>query len=541
MNRRAFILSSAAAALTASTSQAAGIELPAEHVAAMQRRKRRIVVLYDAHDTLNAYAKLHAGGDAPFAPFRDALFTYEDEPGSQIDAIWWDIAGASPGSAYPSKLRSAVDHPLLIQWLKAGTDWVKELVNECRRRKLEVVWNDRISEVDGPVFGSTEKQHLNPLKQAHPNWALPCSFWPQGMWNFAVKDLRDYKLSLLRELLENYDFDGVQIDFSRHIPCLPPGRQWELRGHVTEYMRGVRLLALEAARKHGHPVLVAAKVPQTLEGCHTDGLDIAEWSRLNLVDVLTRGSRSMDVDVEGIRAAVGPNIQLQPCFDDHHATDGYRYQPPAFLRGVFANHWQRGADSVVTFNWSVATPAQAGIVGEEHGSHHQAAYHEIGDPHTLAGKDKVLAVERRGGYPWADGFFNRNDTAPLPLDLGAGPAHLVLHISDAPRPGKNHLALRCIVFSDGEDAMVEASINGTPLPAPSRDPEWKDSQIFSPKPQPASGGKGLYPVNPDQHLLRLDFEVPITAWKQGANAVELKSPAKFKLEKVEGHLVHPAL
>ena len=63
---------------------------------------------------------------------------------------------------------------------------------------------------------------------------------------------------------------------------------------------------------------------------------------------------------------------------------------------------------------------------------HQQAFREAGDPETMKGKNKFFAVERRGGYPWADGFFNRNDDAPLPLMLEAGKdkAVLALHISD---------------------------------------------------------------------------------------------------------------
>ena len=101
-----------------------------------------------------------------------------------------------------------------------------------------------------------------------------------------------------------------------------------------------------------------------------DGFDIRAWSEQKLVDILTLGSRTMNVDVEGIRAEVGDEVKLQPCFDDHHATDGYRYGPIEFLRGVFANHFQRGADGVVTFNWAMAVPDKAASVcGEDSAAH----------------------------------------------------------------------------------------------------------------------------------------------------------------------------
>jgi len=551
VNRREF-LKSAVATITAATTRSAlavepPIDLPASHRDAVRRRKRRIVIQHDVHWVMLNYGKLHPDGGAAFAPFRDAVFSYVDEPGSQIDAIWWDIGGCATGAAYPSKVVSREAAPLVQQWLREGLDWAAELVKETRRRKLEVFWNHRISEVDILPGGGHSKQP-DPLKLEHPDWVVPASWWPHGMWNLAAEGLREHKVALLRELATRYDLDGIQIDFARHVPVLPVGRQWELRGHITEFMRMTRRMLLEVARQRGRPFLLAARVPQTLAGCRADGFDVKTWAEQRLVDVLTLGSRTMNADVEGLRAAVGRAVQLQPCFDDHHATDGYRYASIEFLRGVFANHFQRGADSVVAFNWSIGTPEVARLVGGEIAPlTHQAAFKEIGDPRTLAGKDKMFAVERRGGYPWADGFFNHNDTAPLPLVLSDDrrTATLTLHISDAP-PANNvkaSLTLRCILFQAGEDDTFDIRLNGVALPVMTRDPEWKDAQIFSPKPQPISGYKPR-PINPQQRLLRLDCPVPREAWRHGRNRIEIRvasrgpSPAGevIQLEKLEAHL-----
>ncbi len=552
MNRRNFLRSSTGALLSATLLRAAAAsappeELPAAHREVMRRRKRRIVVQYDANDPMWSYWNLHRNREATFAPFRDALFSDMDKLGSQIDAIWWDIGGSPLGCSYPSKIEPPVDHPMIKQWLGDGIDWVEQLVNETRRRKLEVFWNHRISEVEClPEGGLSKDRH--PLKVQHPDWAGPASWWPQGMWNLDAPGLREHKVALLRELATRYDLDGIQIDFSRHIPCLPVGHQWELRAHVTEFMRLVRVMLLDVAAQRGRPLLLAAKVPQTLAGCHTDGFDVQTWAEQHLVDVLTLGSRSMDAEVEGIRAAVGHDVHLQPCFDDHHATDGYRYGSIEFLRGVFANHFQRGANSVVTFNWSIGTPDVCRLLGSDIGPPtHRAAYQEVGDPNSLTGKDKFFAVERRGGYPWADGFFNRNDTAPLPHRFTAEgrTAKFVLHVSDPPPTGgqRAQARLRCILFQAAAADEFEFLFNGSPLPVTERDPEWKDGQIFSPKPPPNSGGKGIYPVNPGQRLLRIDCAVPLRAWRLGENEVEIRrssrapfTDALIQLEKLELHL-----
>lgn len=549
MKRRTFLHASAGALLSAPLLPAAAddqpVELPAAHRAAVRRRRRRIVVQYDANCVMWSYWKLHRNGDASFARFRDAIFSYADEPGSQIDAIWWDIGGSPLGCAYPSKVEPPVDHPLLRQWLASGVDWVKQLVRAARRRNLEAFWNHRISEVECLPEGGLSKQP-HPLKVEHPDWVAPAAWWPQGMWNLAAAGLREHKVAILRELATRYDLDGIQIDFSRHVPCLPVGRQWELRGHVTQFLRMVRQMLLEVAAQRGRPFLLAAKAPQNLAGCRADGFDVRTWAEQGLVDVLTLGSRSMDVDVEGIRAAVGDTVQLQPCFDDHHATDGYRYAPIEFLRGVFANHFQRGANSVATFNWSVGMPDVCRCLGSEVGPPaHQTAYREVGDPQTLSGKDKLFAVERRGGYPWAEGFFNRNDAAPLPQRLAddGRTVELAVHISDPPTSPHARLTLRCILFQAVDGDVFEIRFNGAPLSVNTRDAEWKDAQIFSPRPQPTSGGKGDYKVNPQQRLLRLDCAVPRAAWKRGRNRVEIRVAARtpgatsaVQIEKVEAHL-----
>lgn len=510
------------------------LKLSDEHLQAVNRR-RRIVVQYDAYNALGAN----------FDEWIKYRFAYADEPGSQIDALWWDIGPMGP-AVYPGP----ENNPQLEPWRKLKIDWVGQLVQETKKRGLEVFWSHRVSEVDiSPTGrGAAWKEAAHPFKQSHPDWLLK-TWWPHGLWNYAVPEVRQFKVGLLRQLTEAYDLDGFQLDFARHIPCLPPGRQWELRDHVTQFVRMVRCMLLDAADQRKRPILLAARVPRNLEGCRIDGFDIAEWSRQNLVDVLTLGTRSVDVDITGYRqTTAGSHIKLQPCLDDHHATDGYRYPPIEFFRGAFANWWQQGADSVVTFNWSNAPPEICERVGARPGAEsQQQAYHEIGDPETLAKKDKMFVVERRGGYPWAVGFFNRNDTAPLPVKIEPDGQRTTLTI----RIGDNWTSLagirkkgivRAILFQAAPDDRFEVRLGGVPLRQLVRDAEWKDPQIFSPRPQPASGGTGNYKVNPAQKLLRLDFAVDPQACRAGQNRVDVRlvnrpsNPQGVVLEKLEVHV-----
>jgi len=310
-------------------------------------------------------------------------------------------------------------------------------------------------------------------------------------------------------------------------------------------------MLMDVAQNRRWPLLLAARVSCNLECCRQDGFDIDEWARENLVDILTLGSRSIDCDIdEFLRVTRGHNIKLQPCHDDHHATDAYQYPSIEFFRGVAANWWRQGADSLMTFNWSNASPDLCQIVGATPGpaSQHQA-YHEIGSPRTLQGKDKMFVVQRRGGYPWAEGYFNHNDDAVLPLELPAdgGPRSVQIrvgdHVSDDVQQIKQ-VVLRLIMFrADASDA-IDAKLNGVPLSLDVRDDDWKDRQIFSSRPQPASGGADRWKINPNQRLSRLDYKVVPRLCKLGLNQVSLRIGARdswnpdasIKLEKVEVHV-----
>jgi hypothetical protein len=288
---------------------------------------------------------------------------------------------------------------------------------------------------------------------------------------------------------------------------------------------------LEVENKRGRPLLLAAKVPQNLPGCRIDGFDVQTWANEELVDVFTLGSRSMEVDFAAFRRiTAGRDIKLQACLDDHHASDGYRWPPIELFRGVFGAWWQQGADSVCTFNWSCARCEAQRNVGDDFlpGPLSQGqAYHEVGSPDTLRLKDKIFPVERRGGYPWAEGYFNRNDDSPLPASLAddGQPTTLRLRIGDdLPACGGQvkRVTLRAVLFGAARDEQLELRLNATALAIAARDPQWKDPQIFSPHPQPASGGSGRYRIDPAQKLLRLDYSVESRICRVGLNEVELR-------------------
>ena len=518
-----------------------------DHQAAVDRR-RRIIVQNDPGETGLTPAN-------SVQEWKDFGFQYFDQPNSQVDAIWWDF---DP------------HHPV---WHHADpeVDLWAVVLEETHRRGLEAFWHHRISEIDvGPP--GTRMAHwpdkktvtqgdnfLHPIKAEHPDWVIK-TWWWQGMWNLAVPEVRDYKVELLRGMAERYDFDGYQIDFHRHTPVLPVGRQWELRDSVTDLMRRVRETLLEVSAAKNKPILLSAKVPRSLEVCRADGFDVVRWVQEGLVDMLTLGSRSFDVDIEGYRAALGPSAKLYPCLDDHHTSDAYQFPPVEVFRGVTSSWWRQGADGITTFNWCggpVPESSAARWGKKPHPESHQTAYREMGSVESLKGKSKVFPVERRGGFPWGEGASGQNLHAQLPLKLAydGRPSDVTLYcaedLKEAPQ-GKRNVTLRLAIYGSEPGDRLEVKLNGKSLGEGVFDYDWKDPQIFTPLPQQNAGSYGYREADPEQRLLLVTYDIDPGEVSLGDNTVAISltqlalpylvpvrsnTVRRLQVEKVELHVI----
>ena len=385
----------------------------------------------------------------PIADLVKLSFSFADDRGSHIDSISWNW-GEGHHAPYPSRIMPLYDHPGYRKWAQGGVNLPQIFLEETRKRGLEVFYSYRINGSDNDL-GPVAKI---PRKEAHPDWLIPVPWGGNGLWNFAIEEVRQYKLKILKEVVEQYDFDGLELDFARNCPVLPPGQQWELREHMTDFMRAVRALTQDAERKRRRAFLVSARVGENLEGCHMDGLAVETWAREQLVDIFALGCRSLEVDLEAFRRiTAGTSIRLQPCLDEHHSSDGYNWPPIEVVRGVYANWWDQGADGVYTFNWNYARHDQAlgvGLHGAPHfaepGPLHRQLYKEIGDPEELRFRDKTFVVQRRGGghgprvvpnpEDWHTPrvmYANTNMFAPLPAPLdveGKADTLLTVYVAD---------------------------------------------------------------------------------------------------------------
>ena len=161
--------------------------------------------------------------------FMKYQFTFTDDQDTHIDSIWWDLG-------------------ILDDALKTrGTlgPIVNPLVDETKKRGLKTFYSHRMNSA----------AEWTPLKKENPNWLFKGSWHSDkeaGYWNYAFPEARKHALENLTGLINQYDFDGIQLDYARG-QLFPAGTQWENRNELTSLMRSFRKITLEFEKNKTAP------------------------------------------------------------------------------------------------------------------------------------------------------------------------------------------------------------------------------------------------------------------------------------------------
>ncbi len=150
--------------------------------------------------------------------------------------VWRDVH--SKDGMDPNQLREWKTHEAegfrRIDRLQASLDM-------CRKRGIRVVASYRMNAED--YYMHTWK--LSDLGRAHPEWRIP----ETSALDPAVPEVYEHRMKIFREVLENYDIDGIQFNWRRwyHMISDP------LKNHpiLTRMVRETRQLLDEAEKAAG--------------------------------------------------------------------------------------------------------------------------------------------------------------------------------------------------------------------------------------------------------------------------------------------------
>jgi len=393
----------------------------------------------------------------------------------------------------------------LLKAHSEGKDPYGMFLESMRKSGRETFITFRMNDVHNP----DDKDGWNTprIRREHPEYIVDMAAVKNGRANwmsycldYSRPEVREYIVSLIKELTDLYEFDGLQLDwmrFPRHLSGNPE-QVWEKRSFITEFIHQVRQTLNKVDAK------LAVRVPISLAGCQYLGMDICEWTKQELIDFIVPSpflTTDFCVPIQEFRNAMADRpIPIYPAFDFGH---GPQIHCPESLRGVSSSLYDCGADGIYTFNfpcWQEYIAARP--------------YHwltGIHNPGSACQKPLLFSVSHSRNR-----ISNVDLPGKLPVKMQPGEnVKLNLHIPKAALPGERALIL---IHSRGDVTLELNGFPGDEFPSSRR-----RAELFVEFIDHACEHR---PAKEDCRIFRFDSE----ALRAGENVISVGNSSEIELE-----------
>ena len=353
-----------------------------------------------------------------------------------------------------------------------GTDVIKASLERAKMHGMEAFISFRINDLHFADTASGNRATFPDFWFEHPEyWTHDTTQgWHSGQaFDFSYPEVRQHKLNIIKEQLERYDMiDGYELDFMRFIVLFKTGEGREKAPLITEMVREIKHTIDSLSAVRGHKILLAVRVPVTVEGALDKGLDVKQWADEGLIDFVTIGVHwrgDTGIPVAKFRKEFGHNeIPLYASIDD----GGYlprEFYSDGMYRGMASHILGEGADGVYLFNYyfgdlynrqqnNLPLLEEGGLVRR---TRTPELLNEIGSLATLQGRNKI--------YCMSDGVtdaYRALGAAQLPVAVSSGRAtDLTIQIADSL---KSYTPEEMILFlRTDRPANINLEVNGTKI------------------------------------------------------------------------------
>ena len=293
-------------------------------------------------------------------------------PSDVWEPIWYEYK--AHGTVFGRKGESWIRHARQAMRLaEMGYDYPELVMKRCREKGIAPGISIRMDDAHYRGPHSVGKSMVTArLAQFYQNTDLylkgPDTERMGGSWalNYEKPEVREHYLALIRELVERYDMEVLDLDFMRHPPYFD---RKDLDRHcetMTGFLHEVHTLCHSSGRN----ISLMARVPSTPANCLGLGLDVGAWARERLVNGIALGMKNCtgwEAPVDAFREITGENVSIYPGTerqagrtalvntgraDESEKASATRWTREMF-RGFAAGQLANGADGIYLFNFFV--------------------------------------------------------------------------------------------------------------------------------------------------------------------------------------------
>ncbi|MCK5738991.1 hypothetical protein KAH55_07415 [bacterium] len=312
-----------------------------------------------------------------------------------------------------------------------GLDPYSVWIKTCHEKGISPWLSTRMNDIHG-VDDPDSFMHSDLWRERPDLRRVPYRFqgWNDRALDFKKPEVRENHLKLIRELMNRYSFDGLELDWMRFGFHFRPGHESAGLPLLTEFMQKVREMADEKGRREYRTIEIGVRVPSRPQTSLALGMDAITWARKQLVNriVITPfwATSETDMPIElwrellhgtKVLLSAGQEVLLQPYIGRKRI-----FQSLPTARAAAISFLQRGADRTYLFNFMDSQTEM------RRAKDYDLLLKEIGEEELMQGKPRRHVVT----YPdtWAPG---EAQAILLPLELNA-PYNQSVKLHLGPRP-----------------------------------------------------------------------------------------------------------
>ena len=281
--------------------------------------------------------------------------------------------------------------------------------------------------------------------------------------DFKHQEVRDERFSIVEEVVTNYPVDGLELAMNNAPLYFHPDEIESGRNIMTEWIERVH----EVVRRSGPNRELAIRVPSSIDDCMAIGLDVKEWIRQGIVDVVIGDGALGDTMQQMadfrplVKAAQDSDCRVHAAIQHRIDSDRVGDGTIEMVRAAACNYWAQGIDGLyMARGWFYNYPYEATFYEK---------LREMPQPDIMASKDKYYRLPSYGAGAKPDSGPGSRMDLPVILKLNQ-PAGIKFSISDdLPRwdiVGRVYeVMLRVSITGSTELDRFSFCLNGKELPS----------------------------------------------------------------------------
>jgi hypothetical protein len=434
------------------------------------------------------------------------------------------------GATEPAAVQKFIDDSMTFMnryqdLLDAGVDWLAESAKACRQRGISPWVSIRMNDMHGQK--NFEGSYFNAPLLRKKEMRLQHSAYSPTMWipdyreglNYARREVRDFMFTQIKEVVEDYDYEGLELDWWRNPLCCEPNATPETVEMMNDWFREVRALTERRAKRTGRPYPLGFRMPGRLAALKSIGIDVATLCREGTLDFICPSHfwrTSWDMPHDELRRAVGDRVAIYGVIED--GVNRMAATAPAIpltrdmrlisashelMRGNAVGKLVLGADGIECYNFVCTDQMKIpGVISD---------YSTLRDLHkleTLRGMPKHYAFSDQGS-PFVQIPFERVPQLPVVLERGWIKA-FTLPMCAEPADRGLELVIQVVLKADDTIGELPVAFNGC----------W-------PRREHAQSERLLFPCGAFTHHAPAnrgyDFRFPVSLVRDGWNEITVEN------------------